>query len=65
MALMIEIEKEKPKKGGAKSPDVAAAQAVLDAMKSGDASALNEALREHAACCEEMGMDEDDEEEDE
>ena len=60
MALMIEIEKKAKK--GAKLPDVAAAQSVLDAIKSGDADALNEALREHAACCEEMGMDEEDEE---
>jgi DNA-binding GntR family transcriptional regulator len=59
MALMIEIEK----KGAAeKAPDVSAAKAILAAIKSGDAAALNEALREHAACCEEMGMDEEDEE---
>lgn len=38
---------------------IAAAEDILAAIKKGDAMALSDALEAHAACCAEMGDDDD------
>ena len=72
MALLAMLA---PKKGSASSGEaegegsdfpsegkISAAEDILAAIKKGDAMALSDALEAHAACCADMGNDEDEDE---